>query len=214
MESVLKTFILGLSLGGGCLAHCGPALLPLVLVQGGRKLRLSALFLLGRLAGYLAAALVFTLSARFLSGRFEVLKSPLFGGIVALLLSAVLVRHALTLRRECASTCAAGDSRNAFARFRENRVRFALQGGFLTGLGFCAPMLALAAECAGGGVAHGIVSALAFYAGTSAILIPVVACGILCRGRGAALVGFYSALLAAALYFWQALPLLLIALHV
>ncbi|HNX05233.1 MAG TPA: sulfite exporter TauE/SafE family protein [Opitutales bacterium] len=203
-----RTFLIGLSLGGGCLAHCGPALLPLVLSQGGRRVLFAALFLCGRLAGYLVAALAFTLCAQLLGNRFDFLGTPLFGGIVQLLLAGVLVRHALAMRRDCGSGCSAGDSRQAFARWKSGRVRFALQGGFLTGLGFCAPMLALAAECAtNGAYGHGIASALAFYAGTSAVLVPVIACGILCRGKSVASIGFYAALLAAALYLWQALIL-------
>ncbi len=209
MDGVATTFLLGLSLGGGCLAHCGPALLPLVLSQGSRKVLLAALFLAGRLLGYLLAALLFVFSARLLAGVFDFLRTAGFAGAVQLVLALVLFRYAAAMRRECRASCGDGASREVFARFRAGKIRYALQGGFLTGLGFCAPMLALAAECAGGGYCHGIVSALAFFLGTSAVLVPVVACGILCRGRAAAEVGFFAACGAALLCLFQSFFLFL-----
>jgi|GEM_PF-5483736 hypothetical protein len=208
MDGVATTFLLGLSLGGGCLAHCGPALLPLVLSQGSRKVLLAALFLAGRLAGYLLASLFFVVSARVLAGAFEFLRTAAFAGAVQLVLAIVLFRYAVAMRRECRASCG-GDGREVFARFRSGKIRYALHAGFLTGLSFCAPMLALAAECAGGGYFHGLVSALAFFLGTSAVLIPVVACGILCRGRAAAEVGFFAACGAAILSLFQSLFLFL-----
>jgi hypothetical protein len=209
MDGVATTFLLGLSLGGGCLAHCGPALLPLVLSQGSRKALLAALFLAGRLAGYLLAAILFVTSERLLAVVFDFIRTAAFAGAVQLVLALVLFRYALAMRRECSASCAGGDSREVFARFRAGKIRYALQGGFLTGLSFCTPMLALAGECASGGYAHGVISALAFFLGTSAVLVPVVACGILCRGRAAAEIGFFAACGAALLCLFQSLFLFL-----
>jgi hypothetical protein len=44
-RGMMKTFLLGLSAGGACMAHCGSILLPLLLCQKTRRWKLAAGFL-------------------------------------------------------------------------------------------------------------------------------------------------------------------------
>ena len=86
----MTTFLLGLGAGGGCLAHCGQALLPMLLCERQRRLRLAAAFLAARLGGYCLVALAVFLVGR-LAGANGFAWSPLLEGLVFIALGLYLM---------------------------------------------------------------------------------------------------------------------------
>jgi hypothetical protein len=208
----MTTFLLGLSLGGGCLTHCGPVLLPMLLCEGARRLRLAAAFLAARLCGYALVAAAVWAFGRF-AGAAALFNSRFFGAAVELLLGAYLLVYSLRAKKTtCGEDCAAGGGKTAFARFKQGGAAFAARTGFLTGLGFCAPMMALVAEGTRQGSFLGTAwTFFLFFLGTSAVLVPLFACGFACGGRTKTIreIGFLAGLAASALYLFQGTMLLI-----
>ena len=209
----MTTFLLGLSAGGGCLAHCGPVLLPMLLCEEARRWRLAGAFLAARLCGYALVALAVFALGRLSGGAGNLVHGTLFTAAIYLLLGAFLVRYSLNEKRKtCGGVCSPKDNATAFARFKSGGAAFAARTGFLTGLGFCAPMMALVAEGARQGTFYGTAwTFLLFFLGTSAVLVPLFACGFACGGRTKAIreIGFLAGLAAAALYLLQGTLLLI-----
>lgn len=209
----MTTFLLGLSVGGGCLTHCGPVLLPMLLCESARRWKLAIAFLAARLCGYtLVATAVFVVS-QYAGGMTKLVNGVLVEAVVFILLGACLLRYSLNAKKEvCGGGCAGKDNANTFERFRKGGARFAARSGFLTGLGFCAPMMAIVAEGARQSTFFGTVAAfLFFFLGTSAVLIPLFACGFACGGKTKAVreIGFIAGLIAAAIYLMQGTYLLI-----
>ena len=209
----MTTFLLGLSIGGGCLTHCGPVLLPMLLCENGRRWRLAFAFLAARLCGYALVATAVFAASHYSGGVVKTINGPLLEAIVFLLLGILLLRYGLNAKREvCGSTCAGKDTAKAFERFRKGGALFAMRSGFLTGLGFCAPMMAIIAEGARQETLPGTLAAfLFFFLGTSVVLVPLFACGFACGGRTKAIreIGFLAGMAAAALYLLQGTLLLI-----
>lgn len=210
----MTTFLLGLSVGGGCLTHCGPVLLPLLLCETARRWKLAATFLIARLCGYALVASATFFAGRVLNATAPWLHAGLFEAALYLLLGACLLRYGLNAKREtCEGHCSGKDNASAFGKFRKSGSAFAARTGFLTGLGLCAPMLAIVAEGAREKTYWGTLGTfLLFFLGTSAVLIPVFACGFACGGRTQAIrqIGFLAGFLAAGLYLLQGTYLLIL----
>lgn len=200
----MTTFLLGLSVGGGCLTHCGPALLPMLLCEDARRWKLAGIFLAARFCGYVLVALSSYALGRISHGMTGLVDDGLFQAAVSLFLGAVLLRYSLNAKRDtCHSTCSGKDNADAFDRFRKGGTRFAARTGLLTGLGLCAPMIAIVAEGSRQETFLGTATTFFFFfLGTSAVLLPLFACGFVCGGRTKAIriVGFLGGFLGAAVY--------------
>jgi sulfite exporter TauE/SafE len=203
---VVNTYLLGLSVGGGCLAQCGPALLPILLCEERRRWKLAAAFLASRLFGYASVALLLFLLGRAAGLAEAFRRSALPEGLVLLILGGVLVRHGLRLkRRACGDAgCAAPGTAKAFGRFRDDALLFACRAGFLTALGLCAPMLAFATQAlTQSSPADAALSLAGFFMGTTTVLLPLFIGGFACKGAAVRQIGFLCGLLAGAMYLFQ-----------
>jgi len=171
-----EALALGFASGSACLASCGVLLLPWL--TGMRRTWLGtgallAVFLGGRLAGYLGFGL-----AVGLVGRLADLKGPsglLLGGLSSLAVAGLLGLQAWRGLSSRNQACAAAGG-GALER------RYGLAGlallGLLTGLNLCGPFVAAALRAAQAG---GPVRAMAFFAvfflGTSVWMLPLVLAG-------------------------------------
>lgn len=200
----MKTFLLGISVGGGCIAHCGSVLLPMLLCESRRRWHLAGLFLLARLCGYLVFAVIsYYTGILFLKIRFE--RVMIEGGIF-ILLSILLFRYAWNLKSsiDCLSHCGGENGKNNFQGFRKNARAYAIKAGFLTGLSLCAPFLAVIVEGTQQlNLLGSLTSFLCFYLGTTVVFFPVILTGVLSRGKVIRQIGFLCGFLASGVYFLQ-----------
>jgi len=176
------------------------------LCEDRRRWKLAAAFLTSRLFGYSAVALLLFLLGRA-TGLAEAFgRSSLPAGLVLLLLGASLVRHSLNVKKR---VCGKADgpapgAAKAFGRFRDDALLFACRAGFLTALGFCAPMLAFATEAlTRNSPVQALLSLAGFFLGTTTVLLPLFIGGFACKGSAVRQIGFLCGLLAGALYLFQ-----------
>ena len=218
MSSLAEAVALGFGSGPVCLASCGPVLLPWLGAEP-RELRstswLLSLFLGGRLAGYLAFAVVAWVAglALPLDARTRTLVFSLANfGLAALLGVSACLPHRL-----CAMApkepkprlyqIGAGD---------RHRPPAAVTLGFLTGLNLCPPFVAAGVRAA---ATHSIAGALAFFTlffvGTAVWFLPSLAVSPLRRIRAvptvaritmAALAIYYAYLGVVGVAAWRVVP--------
>jgi sulfite exporter TauE/SafE len=182
--NLAEALALGFGSGPICVASCGPVLLPWLGAEPrdlGTTSRLLAIFLGGRLAGYLAFAVVAW--AAGLTIPLDLRSRTLVFGLANFGLAALLGFSACFPRRRCAK---APDERHprlyqigAADRFRPPA---ALSLGFLTGLNLCPPFVA---ACVRAAATHSLPGALAFFAfffaGTTVWFLPSLAVSSLRR---------------------------------
>jgi sulfite exporter TauE/SafE len=205
VNELSSAFLLGIGAGGGCLAHCGPAVAPIALCGGARRLRLAGAFFAARLCGYALVAAAVILAQAALGATVRI--NPVIEGAVMIVLALVLVRYGLNLRKAECGVCDREKGREAFDEFRKHRLTFAAQSGFLTGLGTCAPLLTLVLSGLVSGSAWGAATSfIGFFAGTTAILLPLFLFGYAAGNRPIVQkIGLMCAFAAAGLYFLQGL---------
>jgi sulfite exporter TauE/SafE len=177
-----EALVLGFGSGPVCLAFCGPVLLPWLGAEPCELRftgRLLALFLGGRLAGYLAfavaawaASLAIPLSAR-----------TLVFGLANFGLAALLGFSACYPRRRCARRPEQPQERlYQIAPMDRFRPPASVALGFLTGLNLCPPFVTAGVRAA---QTHSLVGALGFFTlffvGTSVWFLPSLAVSSLRR---------------------------------
>jgi len=179
VNTVAEALALGFGAGPVCVAYCGPVLLPWLgaeLRDLWTTARLLAIFLGGRLAGYLAFAVVAW--AAGLTIPVDLRTRALIFGLANFGLAALLGFSAwFPTRRACAKVPDESRTRlyqiGAADRFRPPA---ALTLGFLTGLNLCPPFVAAGVRAA---ATHSLPGALIFFAlffaGTSVWFLPSLA---------------------------------------
>jgi sulfite exporter TauE/SafE len=184
VSSVAEALALGLGSGPVCVASCGPVLLPWLGAEP-RELRatgrLLALFLGGRLAGYLAFAVVAW--AAGLAIPPDARTRTLVFGLANFGLAALLGISACLPPRRCAMAPEERQARlyqiGPADRFRPPA---AVTLGFFTGLNLCPPFVAAGVRAA---ATHSLFGALAFFvfffAGTAVWFLPSLAVSPLWR---------------------------------
>ena len=184
MISVAEALALGFGSGPVCVAFCGPVLLPWLGAEPrdlGTTGRLLAIFLGGRLSGYLAFAVVAW--AAGLTIPLDLRTRALVFGLANFGLAALLGFSAMFPRRRCAKAPEERHTRlyqiGAADRFHPPA---ALSLGFLTGLNLCPLFVAAGVRAA---ATHSLPGGLAFFAlffaGTSVWFLPSLAVSALRR---------------------------------
>jgi sulfite exporter TauE/SafE len=178
VSSVAEALALGFGSGPVCLASCGPVLLPWLGAEP-RELRttgrLLALFLSGRLAGYLIFAVVAW--AASLAIPVDPRTRTLVFGLANFGLATLLGISACFPRRRCATAPDETQTRlyqvGPADRFRPPA---AVTLGFLTGLNLCPPFVTAGVRAA---ATHSLLGALAFFTlffvGTAVWFLPSLA---------------------------------------
>jgi sulfite exporter TauE/SafE len=184
MSSVVEALALGFASGPVCLASCGPVLLPwMVAVPEKPRVLLGslALFLGGRLAGYLLFA-----AAAWAVGMSLPADAPARTGIFGLtnlILAALLALYAWSPRTLGRNRRGGSDTQlyQIEPKVRTRRTA-ALVLGFLTGLNLCPPFVAAGVRAAEiPSLPGALLFFLAFFAGTAVWFLPALAVGPLNR---------------------------------
>ncbi|HOD39571.1 MAG: hypothetical protein BWY32_00848 [bacterium ADurb.Bin243] len=204
MDSFVKAFMLGLSLSPVCLFTCTPLVVPYVLSGGNgflESLKVSANFLLGRFAGYMAVG---TFAWYISKAIFKnAVTKNVISGISFFVLAAFLLHHALIKSKNGSCGCGA-DAGDAPSILNGYFSKTALGLGFLTAFNICPPILIAVFEAAN---RHGLMSALffyvAFFTGSSIYFIIVPFLGAACRGKTAVNIGRVCAVVIGAYYLYQ-----------
>jgi len=191
-------FVLGLSMGGSCAAVCGPFLAPYLVAEGGlvsvaRRVGVFAEFLIGRLAAYLAVALLAAWTGRTLGAVF----SPRMQGAMLAAAAAVLIWfsfRAITGRPR---------------KFRGLRCivsarGYTLASGFLLGLNLCPPFAVAFARAMGlEDAGRAAIFFLFLFLGTTVCLLPLPFIAAFMRTEGWRRAGGYFGLIAGAWFAVQ-----------
>jgi len=210
----MQGFFLGLTNGVTCLAFCAPVLAPFLLREGGgvrQNLGALLLFLLGRLGGYMAFALLAWATGSLLlttaSAASAHLQSLLIGaayvGLAALLLLSAL-------RRREPAACPIQSAQATLSRWPRLDARLLPVGmGLLAGLRLCPPLLLAFTEAArSGALGDSLLLFAAFFVGASIYILPLALLGALKRVPDLRIVGQFAAVIVALYYFASGLLLL------
>ncbi|MEW6367024.1 MAG: sulfite exporter TauE/SafE family protein [Acidobacteriota bacterium] len=197
---MLQGFILGLSGGAACAVYCAPVLVPYLLGEAGGVRRSGsavALFLAGRLAGYLLFATAAWAAGAILLGSG---KLPLIAGPAYVVLAVLLAIYGAGKPR---SRCAAGSSSSIGRRLGGVPWLLPLVLGFLTGLNLCPPFLtALVAAGEAPTLGGSLLFFLMFFVGTSLYVLPAALLGAAGRFPKLQLIGRLAACVMALYYFY------------
>ena len=216
--NLAEAFALGFGSGPICIASCGPVLLPWLGAEPrdlGTTGRLLAIFLGGRLTGYLAFAVVAW--AAGLAIPVDLRTRILIFGLANFGMAALLGFSACFPRRSCPEARDEQRTRlyqiGSADRFRPPA---ALTLGFLTGLNLCPPFVAAGVRAA---ATHSLSGSLAFFtlffAGTSIWFLPSLAVSslrrfsavpVVARMTMAALAVYYAYLGAVSAASWRLAP--------
>lgn len=195
MAILAEAALLGLASGPACLLSCGPVLAPCLAARGEAvrgTARTLAIFLCGRLAGYLCFSVLAW--AAGMAAPADRRTQALLYGVVDLALAAMLLVYARGVRR-----CSPGQPLVTIGGGAKTWAPAAL--GLLTGLNICPPFVAAAVRAA---EARSLLLAAAFFAvffvGTAVWSLPLAAAGWLRRAPAVAAVARMTMVILAGWY--------------
>jgi len=170
----MEGFLLGLGSGTACMAYCYPVLLPYMLSEG-KDLRQGygrlALFLTGRLIGYIAIGAVAGAVGGLLDGEV----SSLIASGATLLIAVLLILRPLLRKRHRRDALCTRQPQPVFSQ----GWYFPLLLGLCTGLSICPPFLmGITRAFAAGGIWQGVVFFIFFYSGTLVYFLPLPLAGL------------------------------------
>ena len=204
----MRGLLLGLSSGTVCLASCAPVLIPCLLGES-RRVRadfvLLGIFLAGRLAGYLAfAVLAWSVGALL---RPQPRTFALLIAASYIVLGALMVVFGLDRPPAACPVPAAGRLRRWQALVRPPLLPAVL--GLVTGLNVCPPfLLAFAEAAAARTLGASLLFFLAFFLGTSVFFLPFPALGAFRASAALRTVGRLTAVVVGVLYCGMGLGML------
>jgi sulfite exporter TauE/SafE len=207
-----EMFLVGLGSSGGCLAHCGSTLLPIVLCEEKRRWNLASIFLITRLFTYIALAYAVRYAGKT-SGFSVLLNSPYINGGIFLFLSLLLGRYGLSILKpscSCDHSKIHSSAKARFALFKSSGTKYATKAGFLSATGLCPPMFAfIASSISSQSYFHLLFAITGFFLGTSTILLPLIGFGSLLKGIQVQKIGMLFCFIASAMYLIQGTGLIL-----
>jgi sulfite exporter TauE/SafE len=194
VSAAAEALTLGFASGPVCIASCGPVLLPSLAAQaeGWRgTARSLTVFLTGRLAGYLAfAILAFAAGAVIPS---QPASRAAFSGWANLVLALALATYAWAPFHLCARTAVPEPVLVNIGRPARSRRAATLTLGFLTGLNLCPPFAAAGLRAAElRSLAGALAFFLLFFLGTAVWFVPALAVSPLRRVPSAATVARFT----------------------
>jgi Uncharacterized conserved protein len=199
----MRGFLLGLTSGTICLAYCAPVLVPYLLGEGSRVkqnyLEL-ALFLSGRLLGYLIFALM-AWALGFFIVEHQVYRELIFGTSY-IVLAGLLVYYCF---RKSAGLCAAEHFKKFWPGLSGNQHFFLpVLLGFLTGLNLCPPLLLAFTNAArAGSLWSSLIFFAFFFLGTTVFFMPMPFLGLLKRNEILRSIGKMAAGVIGSYYFYS-----------
>ncbi|MCK5218584.1 sulfite exporter TauE/SafE family protein [bacterium] len=165
-------FLLGLSTGTFCAAHCLPVALPFIFSEdirnAGQNARLVGLFLLGRFIAYLLAGFLLGMVGGYTMHYLDPMIQRRATALVYCLLGLIMLFSGLMYNFPKLQFC------NIYKKiYRPGRG--AMVYGFLTGISPCPPFIAAASRVLEkGGIWSGVLYFMLFFVGTSIYFLPLL----------------------------------------
>jgi hypothetical protein len=209
---LVEGFLLGMASGGVCLTYCAPVLVPYLLGEG-RTLRANLMpvggFLGGRLAGYMAFAVLAWLTHSLLVERLPHQKAIF--GIITIGLAVLLIVYGFTGRDR---RCPAMPADAAAKPGRRGIAIMPVTLGFLTGVNVCPPfLLALSSAAQLPQLWQSLLFFAAFFVGTSIYVAPLPLVGLAGGCEGIRIIGRLAAGVVGLFYLYSGLVSIVSALH-
>ena len=199
----MEGFLLGLSNGTTCLAHCAPVIVPYFLGEGENTKRnvvsLSG-FLSGRLIGYLLFAVAAWIFGNAIS-EIPLFRNLMFGTIF-LFLSIVMVYSGLSASKD---KCAFRSKHGIINRLSiRNKGMTTILLGILTGINLCPPfLLAFSSTAYDGSLVNSLFFFFTFYLGTILYFFPIIFLGALNKENKIQTIGKMMSVIMAAYFFYK-----------
>ncbi|KPJ55366.1 hypothetical protein AMJ47_00645 [Parcubacteria bacterium DG_72] len=193
LEFIISPFLLGLSVGIYCFSYCIPFAASFIVSEQRQKkenLYIVLKFIFGRFLGYLVFGAVFG----YLGQSFNVFQINLILNIALILLSLLLIIHALGfIDWKYFSFC---------RKFKKYNNRLPVLMGFLMGVNVCPPFLMSVVYVFNlHSVFLGVMYFLMFFLATSVYFLPLFFLGFLNKLKSFQLVGRVSALIVGTIFF-------------
>jgi sulfite exporter TauE/SafE len=168
---IFEPFLLGLATGPLCFGYCAPMLIPFLVSEQQRFTRtihLMALFLLGRLTGYLVIGMFSGMIGSTVTER----HLQDFASIANIGMGLLLLMFGIVKNFPKLEIC-------KILQFEKSSLFSILVLGLLTGVNLCPPFIAAITGAVGTGtILNAIGYFLFFFLGTSLVLLPICAVGI------------------------------------
>lgn len=199
----MEGFLLGLSHGTTCLAHCAPVIVPYFLGEGSDRrkniLNLSG-FLSGRLVGYLVFGVVAWLFGSAIS-EFPLFRNLLFGTVFLLLSISMAYSGLSDSKGKCIVKSVRGFLRHPFFM---KKWMLTILLGILTGINFCPPfLLAFSSSASDGSLAHSLFYFFTFFLGTALYFLPLAFLGVLNKESHMQTIGKMMSVIMAVYFFYR-----------
>ncbi len=205
-------FLLGIASGGVCLAYCAPVLVPYLLGEA-RTVRSNLVpvggFLAGRLAGYMAFAVLAWLTHSLVIEHLPHQKILL--GIITIGLAVLLIVYGFTGRDgHCAGASTGAAAKPGWRGFALMPISL----GFLTGVNVCPPFLLAFSNAAQlSQLWQSLLFFAAFFVGTSVYIAPLPLVGLAGGCEGIRTIGRLAAGVVGLFYLYSGVVSMASALH-
>ena len=197
---VTQGFLLGLSMGTVCLFTCGPIYASYLMRQGGKGYGPALRNMLGIFVGRFIGYSIFGSLAGLIGTKAAIRNHPIMTVIAYLISGTFLVLTSISGRR--------GESGCSMPRVAKLTKQPALLG-LATGINYCPPFLvALAYAVISGGIIVGTLFFVAFFFGTSVMMVPLFMFGVLPGRRTFRVIGVIASLVVAAWLFISAISII------
>jgi len=211
---LVKGFLLGIASGGVCLAYCAPVLVPYLLGEA-RTVRANLVpvggFLAGRLAGYMAFAVLAWLTHSVLIENLP--HQKVIFGIITIGLAMLLIVYGFTGRgrdRHCPAMSADAAAKPG----RRSFVLMPVSLGFLTGVNVCPPfLLAFSSAAQLSRLWQSLAFFAAFFVGTSVYVAPLPLVGLAGGCERIRIIGRLAAGIVGLFYLYSGVVSMVSALH-
>ena len=198
-----EAIALGLASGPGCLAVCGPVLVPSLLAERAGVRPVAGylfVFLGARLLGYLIFAAVAWECGALI--QLPLASRAFLVGAVDVILAIVLAWYAYSIRFVQSQSCP-GPGLVQIGAVRVGRRGGAAALGLLTGLNLCPPFIVAGVRAAeSGSLPYALLFFVVFFIGTSVWFAPLTSVGCVARNEGVVTVARMTMALVAVYYLF------------
>lgn len=208
----MSSFILGISSGTACLAYCAPTILPFLMFKGNNSKQnyfYLIQFLLGRLFGYIAFAMIAWRFGREIITKYT--NMPIFLGFAYIIISIIFIYEYFKGRKHCIKDTILFKKINNNDNTKErNNLINAFIIGIATGINLCPSFLLILTTALESDSMIGSVNVfLFFYLGTILYFLPLPFIGLLKHNESFKTISKFLIIFVSIFYMYKGLIIIL-----